>query len=212
MAASDSVGWMAANWDTANDMHDRRPQHALPSNAVAAGHAQDPSRAGATASQHWAPSAPSLSGEAADRPHNRGSVFCPSVCTSLIATSPRWVLGLIVVAGLLAGCTSSSPDSPPLADSTFARVLVDVHLAQTRHGTHANQSAAPPPPRDSIFAHHGIRATAFEATLRHYSRRPEALARIYQSVIDTLTARRQAARRAARAASADSASAARPRP
>lgn len=198
-------------------MPERSPQQALQSNAPATGHAQNPPRVGSTASQRWNQGGHALPGKAVDHPGSRSSVFRSSAWIALVALGPRGIPGiLVVVVGLMAGCTGFSSAPPPLADSTFARVLVDLHLAQNRHRTHANQSAAPPPPRDSIFAHHSIRATAFEATLRHYSRRPEALAGIYQSVIDTLTARQQAAQRAARAASVasgDSATApAAPRP
>ena len=186
-------------------MPERSPQQALQSNAPATGHAQNPPRVGSTASQRWNQGGHALPGKAVDHPGSRSSVFRSSAWIALVALGPRGIPGILVVVGLMAGCTGFSSAPPPLADSTFARVLVDLHLAQNRHRTHANQSAAPPPPRDSIFAHHSIRATAFEATLRHYSRHPEALAGIYQSVIDTLTARQQAARRAVRAASRDSA-------
>ena len=199
------VGWMAANQDTADDMRERSSQQALPFPALATGQPQESPPVEPTTSWCGEQGAPPPRRKAAGRPGNSGSVFSPSAWTSLVVLGLWEMLGLLVVAGLVTGCTGVSSAPPPLADSTFARVLTDLHLAQSRHRTLANQLDAPPPPRDSIFAHHSIRATAFEATLRHYSRHPGALAGIYQSVIDTLTARQQAARRAVRAASRDSA-------
>jgi len=93
------------------------------------------------------------------------------------------ILGVVV----LTGCSGFSVDEEPLPDSTFTRVLTDLHVASMRRSV---DIATPPDLRDSVFAHHNIRASEFEATLRHYSRRPDRFETLYQTVIDTLQALR----------------------
>lgn len=110
------------------------------------------------------------------------------------STARGLLLGVLVAGSLLVGgCSAFSTGERPVADSTFTRVLTELHLAHTRRSL----EGLPPRPnlRDSIFARYDVRPSAFDATLRYYSRRPEALARLYQSVIDTLRARQRAARR-----------------
>jgi len=49
--------------------------------------------------------------------------------------------------------------------------------------------------RDSILARYDVEPSEFEATLRHYTRRPDRLETMYQTVIDTLQALRRPDRR-----------------
>lgn len=99
----------------------------------------------------------------------------------------RWAVGILLGAVLLAGCSGFSADEEPLPDRTFTRVLTDLHVASMRTSA---DTAAPPHLRDSIFAHHNVRAAEFEATLQYYSRRPDRFETLYQTVIDTLQALR----------------------
>jgi hypothetical protein len=93
---------------------------------------------------------------------------------------------LLVTAFLFStACSPLTSDSPPLPDSTFTRVLVDVHFLSARQNR-----AAPLPPdlRDSLLAHHGVQREDVQATLRYYTRHPDDFANLYNAVIDTLKA------------------------
>lgn len=91
------------------------------------------------------------------------------------------VLG--VALGLLAGCSGFSSENAPLPDSTFAQVLTEIHLAESRYSTDAPY---PSGLRDSIFARYDVRPSEFDETLHYYTRHPGAFRTLYQSVIDTL--------------------------
>lgn len=93
----------------------------------------------------------------------------------------------LLVGGILGstGCSSFTGEEPPLADSTFTRLLTDLHLTTVRGDRFTRK---PPALTDSVFAFHGVRREAFDATLRYYSRRPDAFAALYTAVIDTLNA------------------------
>ena len=93
------------------------------------------------------------------------------------------VLGL----GLLMGCSGFSSNDQPLPDSTFTRVLTELHMASSRQ---SRDVPTPPGLRDSIFARYDVDPSEFEATLRHYTRRPDRFETMYQTVIDTLQAQR----------------------
>lgn len=95
------------------------------------------------------------------------------------------ILGVVLGLGLLAGCSGFSSEKAPLPDSTFARVLTEIHLAEGRYSADAPY---PSGLRDSIFARHDVRPSEFDATLRYYTRRPKDFKVLYQSVIDTLQA------------------------
>ncbi len=97
----------------------------------------------------------------------------------------RGLLGVVLGLGLLAGCSGFSSEEKPLPDSTFTQVLTELQVATVRQ----SQGIAPSPSfRDSIFAHYNVDSSAFEATLRYYSRHPKAFQSLYQSIIDTLQA------------------------
>jgi hypothetical protein len=96
------------------------------------------------------------------------------------------LLCLLVGASLLSSaCSLFSSAPPPLSDSTFSRVLVDIHLLSARRDL-----ARPLPQglRDSLLTHHGIRREDFNSTLRYYARHPNDFSLLYNAVIDTLKA------------------------
>lgn len=94
---------------------------------------------------------------------------------------PVLVLGL----ALVAGCARFSSDPQRLPDSTFARVLTELHVVAARHDLDA---PVPPSLRDSVFTHYGVSAADFDSTMRHYTRRPQSFKELYQPIIDTLQA------------------------
>jgi len=105
-------------------------------------------------------------------------------------SSPKRVLPplfLCVLLGLfaLSACSNPFRTGPPVADSTFTRVLIDLHLTNAR-GKHQTQMS--PSIRDSVFAYHDIQREDFDATLRYYSRHPGAFESLYDAVIDTISA------------------------
>lgn len=105
----------------------------------------------------------------------------------------RWgIFGTVVGLGLLMGCSGFSPSDKPLPDSTFTRVLTELHMASSRH---SRDTPTPPGLRDSIFARYNVEPSEFESTLRHYTRRPDRFESMYQTVIDTLQALRYPDRR-----------------
>ena len=81
-------------------------------------------------------------------------------------------------------CSMSTSDKPPLPDTTFARVLVDLHLLSAR----SSQADSLPASTDSLFTYHGIQREEFDATLRYYTRHPKHFSTLYNGVIDTLKA------------------------
>ncbi len=85
----------------------------------------------------------------------------------------------------LPACSGVSSEDPPLADSTFSRVLVDLHLTTARGRQFTD---LPANVQDSIFAHHDVEPAEFDATLRYYTRHPVAFESLYNGVIDTLKA------------------------
>jgi hypothetical protein len=104
----------------------------------------------------------------------------PSACPA------GWsLLAAALAVCLLAGCSRFSSDPRPVPDSTFTRLLTELHLAAARRDLDAPY---PPDLRDSVLARYGVRKAAFDTTLQYYSRRPEAFKALYQSVIDTLRA------------------------
>lgn len=95
------------------------------------------------------------------------------------------LLCLVMGGSVLLGACSLTEEEPPLPDSTFSRVLVDFHLLSARK---RRPEPLPAGLNDSLLAHHGVKRSDFEATLQYYTRRPDAFASLYDSVIDTLKA------------------------
>lgn len=100
--------------------------------------------------------------------------------------SPPLVVCLALLFALgLAACSPFTPGDPPVADSTFRRVLVELHLTTARS---EHQDTIPKGLPDSILRRYDVRREDFDATLRHYSRHPDAFESLYDGVIDTLNA------------------------
>lgn len=93
------------------------------------------------------------------------------------------ILPILLVIGMLIGCSRFSGDSRPIPDSTFVRILTEIHITNARH-----ELDAPYPRglRDSVLARYGVRPRDFDSTVKYYSRRPNAFKELYQPVIDTL--------------------------
>jgi len=115
--------------------------------------------------------------------------------TSPPPQTPRfWILlplCLLLAGPGLSGCSSGSADTPPLPDSTFSRVLVEMHLLTARATLDEDLPAGAP---DSLLQQYGLEREEVEAALRYYSRRPARLDAIYNAVIDTLGALEQRTR------------------
>jgi len=93
------------------------------------------------------------------------------------------LLSVLIGAAALSGCSGLFSDEPPLPDSTFTRVLVDLHLTTARG---KRFSKTPEGIRDSLFLHHGIQHEDFDATLQYYTNNPQEFKSLYDAVIDTL--------------------------
>lgn len=91
-----------------------------------------------------------------------------------------------VIALLLApACTVTSSEEPPVADSAFAEVLVDLHLLEARAELDHD---LPPSLRDSVLARHGLTAARFEAAIDFYVDHPQAYTDLYSDVLNRLNA------------------------
>jgi hypothetical protein len=104
--------------------------------------------------------------------------------------SPRLLVPLLicVLLGspvLTAGCSAIVTEDPPVADSTFARVLVELHLLD---GRRRQGMTLPKAAEDTVLAHYGVTRTDFERTLEHYSSHPKAFTTLYNAVLDSLRA------------------------
>jgi hypothetical protein len=113
-----------------------------------------------------------------------GRVLAPLVLCALVALPP------------LSGCSSFSSSSPRLPDSTFSRLLVEMHLVSARA---SREAALPAGIQDSILRRYSVTPEAFDATLRYYSRRPARLDALYDGVVDTLNVLEQRSRYRGRA-------------
>lgn len=108
-----------------------------------------------------------------------GRLLLPLLLCALVALPP------------LSACSSFSSSSPPIPDSTFSRLLTEMHLLSARA---TRDGQLPPGVQDSILWRYGVQPEAFDATLRYYSRRPTQLDALYDGVIDTLNALEQRSR------------------
>lgn len=106
----------------------------------------------------------------------------PNPVTSLLAA---FLLGGALLGS--SGCSLVTNEAPPLADSTFTRVLVDLHMTTVRADQYTRLPSAA---TDSVLAFHDVRREAFDATLRYYSEHPKAFGSLYDTVIDTLNSLR----------------------
>jgi len=115
--------------------------------------------------------------------------------TSSPPQTPRLLILLplcLVLGGLgLFGCSPGSTAPPPLPDSTFSRVLVEMHLLSARATL---EDGLPPGASDSLLHQYGLERKDVKEALRYYSRRPGRLEAIYNAVIDTLGALEQRGR------------------
>lgn len=105
--------------------------------------------------------------------------------TQPMSVGVRNLIVPIVIALLLPlgfSCSSWSA-SPPIADTTFSSILVELHLLSARG---RQKSPVPVQLRDSILSKYGADSTEFEKTLHYYRRRPEDFERLYRTVVDTL--------------------------
>jgi hypothetical protein len=112
-----------------------------------------------------------------------GRVLAPLVLCALVALPP------------LSGCSSFS-SSPPLPDTTFSRLLTEMHLVSARV---SREAALPAGIQDSVLRRYDVDPEAFDAALRYYSRRPARLDALYDGVVDTLNALEQRSRYRGRA-------------
>jgi len=96
------------------------------------------------------------------------------------------LLCVLVGGGLFSpGCSSVTNDPPPVADSTFARILVELHLLE---GRRQQDLGLPEAVDDTVLARYEVTPEDFERTLTHYSTHPSAFAALYNAVLDTLRA------------------------
>jgi len=102
------------------------------------------------------------------------------------------MLGLLLIWGMSFSSCSSFSSDPPLPDSTFTTVLIEMHLANTRadFDTLSNAQFS-----NAVLAHHGVSRGDLHRTLRYYSRRPEAFEALYSTVLDSLRALQRRERR-----------------
>ena len=109
---------------------------------------------------------------------------------------------------LLTACGSPFSDAPPVADSTLVSALAELHLAEARLSLRQQERSGsrreatpdtarvplPPALRDSILSRHGMSYRQLRAAIRYYARYPEQYTQIYDRVVDTLNAEREALR------------------
>lgn len=108
--------------------------------------------------------------------------------------SPSYWLGaLLAGAVFLGGCSSFSPEEPPVADSTFVRVLTEFHLVAARE--QINQDSSLVGVRDSILKTYGVTQAELEAAMDYYDERPAAYELLYGAVLDSLNAYQSELRR-----------------
>ena len=110
--------------------------------------------------------------------------------SSFVRRTGAGVAGVVVILWVLSlpACNPLGPQRPPLPDSTFRQVLVDLHLTTARSRL---ETAFPQDLPDSVLTRHGVHLEDVEASLRYYSERPGAFASLYNGVIDTLRAIRE---------------------
>jgi len=100
----------------------------------------------------------------------------------------------VVLTGLLvgaSGCSGFTTEEPGVPDSTMTRVFVEMHVAAARAEA---ELLTPDGITDSILTQYGVRRDAYEQALDFYSRHPEDLETLYNTVIDSLRSHQGALR------------------
>ncbi len=100
---------------------------------------------------------------------------------------PPRLLILALALGLSA-CSSLTTDAPPVADSTMAHVLTDLHLVKAR----AEASGLPPgdTSRAAVLRRHQLTPAGFEEALAYYAEHPEEFEVVYDNVLNQLSEER----------------------
>ncbi len=80
---------------------------------------------------------------------------------------------------------------PPLSDSTFVSVMVDLHLvdADLALGSTPGAEGLPAVPstaRDSVLTAHGATTAEFEETITWWAARPEQFLKLYENVLEQI--------------------------
>ncbi len=107
---------------------------------------------------------------------------------------PSLALVLLVLPALTACSGNASTDRPPLPDSVFTAILVDLHLvdADLALGDTAdrvpNMSDGGPVggARDSVLASHGATTAEFDDTVTWWAERPEEFLTLYEDVLEKI--------------------------
>ena len=99
----------------------------------------------------------------------------------------RISLFLVVLFLPWAGCSSPLADQPPISDSTYVELMIDLHLATGRSQILQDTTLSI---RDSIFAKYGIDSTQFEAIGAYYARNPSQYLDTYDTILDKLSSER----------------------
>ncbi len=94
---------------------------------------------------------------------------------------------------MLGGCSSFSPEEPPVADSTLVRVLTEFHLVAAREQIQNDSTLIDL--RDSILQTYSVREAELRAAMAYYDERPGAYESIYSDVLDSLSAYQSELRR-----------------
>lgn len=92
---------------------------------------------------------------------------------------------------LLASCTPVPQAEPPISDSLFVEVLIDLHLASARA---AHLPDWPAETREALLARHGLDSATLDHAFRYYSEHPDAYLQRYTELLDRLSAERPSGR------------------
>lgn len=111
--------------------------------------------------------------------------------TSPIGILLLGVLGVLGVLPLLTSCSDgSSRERPPIDDSVFVSVMVDLHLVDANLALEAANTDQELPAaftaRDSVLNAHGTTRAEFEETVTWWASRPEDFLTLYEDVIERI--------------------------
>ena len=99
---------------------------------------------------------------------------------------PWMAIGFGLLLLSVAGCGGSQP-APPVADSTMAALLTDLHARAASRELFAEQAATG---TDTLLAAHGLDQRRYRDAMRYYLEHPGAYAELYDMVIERLSAAR----------------------